>query len=258
VLFRPVSGPELEVIYALLCRSDVPLTRHTLGQRCLPHYADRRTVSRQNLDDALSFLITAHLVQDDEGLTALTHQPEPLSFRLLLLRQLHALAAGEIDPSHETDALYLQLLDHLFVKPDQLYVADVHVEANKLRSVVDIGGISQEKIRSWKRVMAFLGIGHRIAQGFQCRYAPDLLLEILCAWPEREGILQELFESHLALYLPFQTESGELAQAVSCSLLHLNQQQIVLMSAYQDSSSKPYFGDKRWRYLTHGEIGRDQ
>lgn len=250
MLFRPVSGPELEVVYYLVIQSDRPLSRQTLGQHCLPLYADKRAVSRQNLDDALSFLIAARLlVEDSAGFKATASFSAPLSFRLTLLRQLQGLAAGDLEAAHETDALYFQLLDHLFIKPDQLYVADVHAEANKLRPVADAGGISQEKTRSWKRVMAFLGIGQRIAQGFQCRYTPNLLLEILDTWPERKGILQKFFESHLSLYLPFQTQADDLAHAVSCSLLHLHQQQVINMSAYQDSSSKPYFGEKRWRYI---------
>lgn len=249
MLFRPVYGPELEAVYNLVNQSDVPLTRQMISQLCLPLYLDKRAVSRQNLDDALSFLIAAGLVEDKGHLKAITPANESASFRLVLLRQLQALATGEIEAAHETDALYFQLLDQLFIKPDLLYVADVHAEANKLRLVADMGGISQEKIRSWKRVMAFLGIGQRIAQGFQCRYAPDLLIEILGAWSEQEGILQELFENHLALYVPFQTQAGELAQAVSCPLFYLNERQVVNMRSYQDSSSKPYFGEKRWRYI---------
>jgi hypothetical protein len=251
VLFRPVSGPELEVVYSLIRQRDRPLTRPVLNQHCLPLYADKRPLSRQILDDALSFLAAARLIiEDSAGFRAVKPPHTGLSFRLMLLRQLQALATGEVELSHETDALCLQLLDHLFIKPDQLYVADVHSEANKLRPVADVGGISQEKIRSWKRVMAFSGIGQRIAQGFQCRYSPDLLLEILNAWSEREGILQEFFEGHLSLYLPFQTQADDLAQAVSCPLLHLHQQQVIDLKAYQDAASKPYFGEKRWRTIT--------
>lgn len=251
MLFRPVSGTELEVVYSLVCQSDRLLTRSVISQHCLPLYADKRPLSRQILDDALSFLAAARLIiEDNAGFRAVKPSHPALSFRLTLLRQLQALACREVEATHETDTFYFQLLNHLFIKPDKLYVADVHSEANKLRPVADAGGISQEKIRSWKRVMAFLGIGQRIAQGFQCRYSPDLLLEILNAWSEREGILQELFEGHLSLYLPFQTQADDLAQALSCPVLHLHQRQVIGLKAYQDSASKPYFGEKRWRTIT--------
>jgi hypothetical protein len=249
MLFRPVFGQELAVVYKIICQSPAPLKRQAISHYCLPLYADQRAVSRQNLDDAISFLIAAKLVRDRSGLEPTAANNGALSFRLRLLQQLQALAVGTVEPDHQTDSLYFQLLDQLFIKPNRLYIADVHVAANKLRPVKEIGGISQEKIRSWRRVMAFLGVGQRIGQGFQCRYAPDLLLEILSVWPKSEGILQDLFEAHLVHYAPCQTWAGELAQAVSLTLLHLNQQQVVSMSAFQDSSSKPYFGEQRWRHI---------
>lgn len=248
MLFRPVYGPELGAVYNFVSQGTGPVSRQDIYWSFLPTHQDDKVTSTQNIDDALSFLVSAGLVKSNGRFHSPLITPVK-SFRLLVLQQLQALATGEIEPSHKTDPLYFQLLDQLFIKPDVLYIADVHTEANKLRVVADVGGISQEKIRSWKRVMAFLGLGQRIAQGFQCRYAPDLLLEILDAWPEREGILQELFESHLALYMPFQTQAGELAQAVRHSLLYLSQQQVVVMRAYQDSSSKPYFGENRWRHI---------
>ena len=254
MLFRPVYGPELELIYKTICQSETPLTRQALSSRCFPRYTDERVVSRQNLDDAISFLMAAKLIQDSGGFKP-TNSAGTRSFRLTLLRQLQTLASGEIEANHEIDRLYFQLLDQLFIKPDILYINDVHAEANKLRTVTEIGGVSQEKIRSWRRVMAFLGIGRRIANGFQCRYEPDLLIEILSAWSKSEGLLQNLFETHLILYAPYQTQAGELAQAVSQTLLHLNKQRLVCMKAYQDSSSKPYFGEQRWRHITFcGEI----
>ena len=251
MLFRPVSGPEIEVIYTLIAQSPEPLSRQALYQACFPTYLDGRAVSSQSVDDALAFLVSAFLIEEKSGFKLIQPKKTRAPFRLALISQLQKLASGAVEPVNKIDALYFVLLDQLFVKPDQLYISDVHAEANKLRLVVEMGGISQEKIRSWKRVMAFLGVGQRIAQGFQCVYTPKLLQQILSVWSVREGFIQEFLEEHFVHYLPFQTQAGDLAQAVCHSLDYLKQQQIVQMRAYQDSSSKPYFGERRWRYITY-------
>jgi hypothetical protein len=251
MLFRPVYGPELEVIYNLIAQSQTPLSRPMIYQACLPAFFDGRPVSPQSIDDALSFLVAAWLIEDRNGFKAIAPERNQSSFRLTLISHMQSLARGEIVPLHDLDALYFLLLEEMFIRPDRLYVEDVHTEANKLRPVMEMGGISKEKIRSWKRVMAFLGIGQRIADGFCCVYDPTLLQEIIDAWRAREGFIQDLLETHVMNYLPLQTETGALAQAVGQPLLFLQKQQIIHMSAYQDASSKSYFADQRLRYLVY-------
>lgn len=251
MLFRPVYGPEIEVIYTFIKQNPTPVSRQVIYEACLPQYGDKRILSSQSIDDALSFLLAAMLIEDRDGFRIRQSGVTEGSFRLTVIAQMQKLAQREVPPNHELDVQYFLLLQELFIKPDRLYVGDVHAEANKLRSVTELGGVSQEKIRSWKRVMAFLGIGRRVANGFQCVFDPSLLQEIIAAWQTREGFIQDLLEGHFIDYLPFQTQAGELAQAVGQPLWYLQQQQIVQMSAYQDASSKPYFGDRRWRYLVY-------
>lgn len=248
MLFRPVYGPELEVIYQTIAQSNAPLSRQTIHHACLRSYKNNQTISPQSIDDALSFLVAALLIEEQDGFrltnTIINNQP----FQMTLISNLQSLSNHKAKAIQELDVLYFSLLKELFIEKDQLYVEDVHKEANKLRSVSEIGGLSQEKIRSWKRVMSFLGIGKRVATGFQCVYAPKLIQEIIFSW-QKEGFIQEFLESQFYRYLPFQTQEGELAQAVTQPFLYLHQQQIITMRAYQDSSSKPYFGQRRWRYV---------
>ena len=251
MLFRPVYGPELEVIYTFIKQNPTPVARQAIYEACLPQYVNERTISPQSIDDALSFLAAALLIKDQYGFQVHKTGERNISFRLTVIMHMQKLTKGEVHAIHELDRIYFLLLQELFIKPDRLYISDVHVEANKLRPVKELGGISQEKIRSWKRVMTFLGIGQRIASGFQCAYAPTLLQEIIAAWRTREGFIQDLLEGHFIHYLPFQTEAGELAQAVGQPLWYLQQRQIVQMRAYQDASNKPYFGKRRWRYLVY-------
>lgn len=251
MLFRPVSGPELDVVYTFVAQNTEPVSRQAIYQACLPAYKDKCAVSPQSIDDALSFLVAAFLLEDHDGFCLREPGRPTTSFQLTVIIRLQALAGRKITPNHELDSLYLLLLQELFIKPDQLYVSDVHTEANKLRPVAELGGLSQEKIRSWKRVMAYLGIGRRIGDGFQCVYSSTLLQEILSVWGRREGFIQDFLEEHLARYLPYQTQTGDLVHAVGQPLWYLHQQRNILMRPYQDAPNKLYFGEQRLRYLVY-------
>lgn len=248
MLFRPVYGPELAAIYDYVIQKNGTVSRQDIYQSVLPIYRGDKVASTQNIDDALSFLVAAGLITGSRRFQAVL-STDIESFCSVVLQQLQALACGKTEPLHEIDSFYLFILDHLFIKPNRLYVANLHAEVNKLRRVTQMGGISQEKIRSWKRVMTFLGLGHRIGQGFQCVYSPRLLLNIFDMWKEDEGFIQTFLEEHFVDYLPFQTSAGDLAQAVQRPLLHLMTEGKLTMYTRQDSSSKPYLGKKRFRYI---------
>ena len=211
MLFRPVYGPEIEVIYTFIKQNPTPVSRQVIYEACLPQYGDKRILSSQSIDDALSFLLAAMLIEDRDGFRIRQSGVTEGSFRLTVIAQMQKLAQREVPPNHELDVQYFLLLQELFIKPDRLYVGDVHAEANKLRSVTELGGVSQEKIRSWKRVMAFLGIGRRVANGFQCVFDPSLLQEIIAAWQTREGFIQALLEGNFIEYLSFKTEADEVS-----------------------------------------------
>ena len=252
MLIRTVYGPELAAIYSYLVQTNGRLSRHDIHQAFMPVCDDGPTGSTQNIDDALSFLVASGLVQEDTGFHAVSDDSR-LPFRLLALAQLKSLSNGKITAQHEVDALYMLILDELFIKSDRVFVADVHAEANKLRRIKAAGGLSREKIQAWKRVMSFLGVGQRVETGFQCTYAPDLLLSILASWRNKDGLLQSFFESHLTRYLPFETEAGDLAQAIVQPLLYLAGQGRVALAPRQDSPSKPYFGKRQFRHIAGPE-----
>lgn len=248
MLFRPVYGPELNAIWSYIAQA-APVKRAQIYNTFLPTRSDQKTPSKQNIDDALTFLQAAGLVHQDNSHFLASPRESEAPFRLLALARLQALAREERVPSHDTDVLYLQILDQLFIKPDRMYVANVHAEANSLRSITELGGLSQEKIRSWQRVMAFLGIGYRLSKGFQCVIRAELLLAVLRNWTQEAGFIQDFLEKHLVHYLPFQTETGDLASSLAQPLLELSSQGEVRLSARQDAPTKPYFGDRRLRYL---------
>ncbi len=248
MLFRPVYGPELAVIYNCIIQKKSAISRKNIYRCVLPIYQSDKVTSTQNVDDALSFLVATGLIKGSSQFHAVfSNHMKP--FGLIVLQQLQALSCGAIEPFHEIDTLYFFILDQLFIKPNRSYVANLHAEVNKLRLVTQMGGISQEKIRSWKRVMGYLGLGCRIGHGFQCVYSPELLLNIFDTWSNEQGFIQIFLEEHFVNYLPFQAMTGDIAEAVQQPLLHLMTEGELTLYTRQDSSSKPYLGKKSFRYI---------
>lgn len=254
MLFRTVYGPELAAIYEFIRQSDAPLPRRDLHLAFITNEAGQE-VSTQSVDDALSFLESAHLIAETKGRFAVRVPLSTRSFRVGLLRQLRLLELGQLKPLHPLDPHYLAIVTRLFIEPNQLFVNDVHQEANQLDEISTHGGLSREKLQAWRRVMAYLGLGQRLAGGFQCAYAPQLVSEIIEDWPESGGTLQDFFEHHFDCVLPYQTATAELATAVAAPLDYLHAAGRVTMSPLQDSPSKPYFGERKLRQLVRQEVG---
>ncbi len=254
MLFRTVYGPELEAIYHFIVEADAPLSRRAIHAAFIPQHTEGESASTQNVDDALLFLESARLIEANgsgyRGLDSAANEP----FQAKTLRQLRQLEMGLIEPVQPIDPLYMLILTELFIRPNQLFIEDVHREANKLRRVADAGGLSREKLQTWKRVMEFLGVGQRVLSGFRCAYSPPLLLAILDQWPQSEGPLQLFFEEHLDHILPFQTENGDLAHAVKSPLDYLADQGLISLTPLQDSPNKPYFGERCLKRIARLEV----
>lgn len=250
MLFRTVYGPELVAIYRYLVQAHTPIPLQTLYEAFLLSNASTEMLSPQSIDDALAFLLSASLIfQKDHSyqVAKMIHLPP----HLLILRQLNRLARYEIEAKHPLDPLYIQLLDEVFIKQDRLFVEKLHIEANKLRQVKDVGGLNHEKIQAWKRVMTFLGVGKRVGNGFLCVYTPELLQAILSEWEERSASLHVFLENHLNMFLPFKTCSQNLAQPVSETFLHLAERGVVALESRPDSPNRAYFGAKKFQYITY-------
>lgn len=248
MLFRTVYGPELQAIYAFVAQQSAQVrspSRQTIHQAFLSGYSNNEMGSTQSVDDALSFLLSAGLVLERSGDFAAAG--DDARFRVLLLRAMRRLETGQQEPIHPTDALYSLLLSELFVRPNCLFLPDLHGAANELRQVQEVGGLSREKVQAWKRVMEYLGVGRRVGGGWMCAYSPDLIAEIIQTWEHQQGTLQSLLEDCLIRVLPFESQSSDLADCIAAPLEYLAQQGRIALYPLQDSPGKPYFGARRWR-----------
>jgi len=248
MLFRTVYGSELEAIYtAISIRYQGGLvSRASVIDLFVPTINGALTPT-QNVEDALSFLISAQVIRETPN--GFHPVQSPLPFRLFLLNQLRRLALGQLEPHHPQDPLYLMLYDSLFVTPDVTFVADLHSAANQISRVQQLGGLGREKVQAWKRIMAYLGLGYRAFDGFLAVVNPRLAQDILDHWGQDSATLDQFFERHWARFLPFRARTGDAAQAIQQSLLYLMKRNKLSLTALQDSPSRAYFLPQRMRAI---------
>jgi hypothetical protein len=250
MLFRTVYGPELEAIYNFVSKRNTPISRQTIHNTFSPVPLNVNSISTQNIDDALSFLMSANLVSESGG-HYIALEPSDISFELFVIRRLLQLSKYELEIHNPIDPLYMYIFDELFVKSDQLFILDIHKEANKLQLVSEVGGLSKEKIQSWKRVMEFLGMGRRISTGFQFVYSVDLVLDIFNNWEQTEAPLQSFFEEHFSKYLPYRTTQGGLPQSLESTLLYLEKINSLNLYSRQDIPNRAYFGEMKYKFISY-------
>jgi hypothetical protein len=246
MLFRPVYGPELAAIHEAIEQAGASgITSATIYTLFVPGYREGERRPTQNVDDALAFLHAAHLAQSDAG-TWYAPSPGAGDFRIHVLAHLRQLQVGTLPERHPADALYLLLLEELYVKPRLRLVHDLLVQANRLEAVQAVGGLNREKLQGWRRVLCYLGMGVQVHGEFL--FAPDAALvdTILRLAPDPNGSLQTLIEGHLSRYLPCCDLRGDLTPGLETCLERLVQERRLRLLAQQDSPTRPY-GQARHR-----------
>jgi hypothetical protein len=252
MLFRTVYGPELEAIYEFIHDTNNRVNRKIIHQYFSSYKMDKKHFSTQNIDDALSFLVSANLITEKKG-HFITNESDEISFKLLCIKKLQQLTRHKTKIHHLYDPYYFYIFEELFVKLDKFFILDLHKEVNQLKSVTEIGGLSKEKIQSWKRVMEFLGIGLRVSTGFQFVYSIDLITEIINRWGKVEGTLQSFFDDHFSSYLPCCSNRGQLPKSLEKGLLFLEMTNSLQLFSKHDTPSKIYFDERKYNYIyIHG------
>lgn len=245
MLFLTVYGPELESLFYYILKytqQEGSIGREQLYSAYVPQTAFAHKGQTKNIEDAVNYLKAARLIGEDKAyFCILSNVDMSLPFATLLLHQFRQLEHISTQLPL-LDLLYITLLEQLYIAPNRVWISDLHTATNQLDLAQQIGGISQEKIGAWKRVMEFLGLGYRMGGGFYCLYQPELLHDIALRWPLIEGTLQEFFEGFLQSWVPCLTGRGEVAQPVAHALEHLAQTESICLYSKQDSPSRPYFG----------------
>lgn len=255
MLFRTVYGPELAAIFNYIQKQNeqqVYPTKEMLFDCFIPRLSPDQFQTSQNVEDALSFLSSAQVIEYELGwrVTPIASST-PIPFRLLVLMQIQRISTGQIPEQHPLDPIYGQILSELFVSPDKTYIDNLHLEVNRLSIVRTNGGLSKEKLQAWKRVMQFFGIGVRVQNGFLCSYTPLIINQIVSMWEKEQGTLQEFIENHFSRFLPCTNRNGEIAKCAANTLLWLHEQGQINLLPLQDSPTRFYFYEKKIRGLQH-------
>lgn len=254
MLFLTVYGPELESLFCSIHHHTQCKGAMSYEQICatyVPTSIVARRGQTKNIDDALGYLKAARLVEGEKFYTSpLPVLDTTIPFGMLLLSQFRKMENVSSTLS-AYDLLYITLLESLYIKPQRVWISDLHAEINQLALARQIGGISQEKVGAWKRVMEFLGIGYRMGNGFYCIFKPELVQVVVQRWPAIQGTLQEFLEGYLQDWFPCLSAQGDIAPSIAATLEQLASNGFIRLSPQQDSPARPYFGN---RYLKGIEI----
>ena len=242
MLYRTVYGPELKVIYEYVAAAGVQGQERTaIHAAFVPEPTGPASAPTQNVDDALAFLVSAHLLTHEDGVfRAQSHALDDTAFRIQALLNLRQVQTGKLPAQHVTDPTYMLLLEELYAKPRQLIVRQLPVQANRLAPVQAVGGLNREKLQGWRRVMCYLGLGIPLQGEFV--FAPDmeLMMALIQLSGVQEGSLQALIEEYLARYLPCTDQNGELTPAIEHCLIALMKTGRLRLYEQQDAPSRPY------------------
>ena len=239
MLFKTIYGPELHTVFNFIF-SNGSAGKELLYESFLP-VINGELAPKTNLDDAISFLISANLViKNDLG----KYEVEPCeNFRLHLLENIRDIQLGRVLPRHPLDPWYLNLIDEIFVKPNRLLAFRLHQLTNAT-NVPEV--LSEERVNAWRRVIEYLGLGSRMNSGFLCSYDPQLIWEILLKWNQSEGSLEILLDEQISKYLPWRNKDGDISDALRIPLQILVRENFIRLEKRQDSPYRGYLSDYKW------------
>lgn len=244
MLFRTVYGPELQAVYTFVTRRGVATTESL--QRWFVQ-EQVTTTEGANLGEAMAFLLALKLLhRDHEQPETLFATPVP-EFRLGVLERLNEVHEQPNEHTHELDPWFSGILRQCFVKPNHLYVQDLHRVVNAEKLPVPC---SEEKVTAWRRVMEYLGCGRRMGPGFLATYRVELVKAILRRWA-REGPLED-FLRFAERYIPTLTSTGDISEAISNPLLHLEALGHLKLSTRGDFAGRAYLGERRLKWISMG------
>lgn len=248
MLFKTVYGPELQSITEFIAKKS-PVNKEKLYHTFIPLVSGERG-NTTNLDDALSFLTSCHMIKRNNNGTYesnITTSP----FHIQFLASLRRIQQDQTCRMHPNDGWFFEIIDHLFIHPDEVIHFGLH---KKINSLLASEPFSEEKFNAWKRVLEFAGVGRRVYSGFLCTYHPDRVIEIIENWTEFEGPLQVFLEEHFNKFLPWQTKNGEMSRSLSIPLNHLHSQNIIRLSIKQDLPHRLYSGMQKSNWITKGDL----
>lgn len=143
--------------------------------------------------------------------------------------------------------IFASLFEQLFVKPDRMFVTNIHYQVNSKFNKTLVG---HEKINAWKRMMECWGLGRRLYSGFYALPQQTLMQDIVSGIEKWEGALHPFCENIIHPILPCVTSEGRIFRGVIFCLMALHHENRIQLSYKQDLPYKSYGPQNELNWIT--------
>lgn len=237
MLFQMCYGPEIRSIYEII-RREQKQTIHELKEKF--QYSGEGDITSL-IDGALVLLKDLQFVNQENQVY---FPVEPQWSVIEIFKKLRAIS--QVKQEDSLNYVFSTLYEELFVKPDRLFLVNMHYHIN---SKFDKTMVGHEKVNAWKRIMEYFGLGRRVYAGFYALPHLGLLKEILSAVGPWEGGLHPFCENKLHPIIPCITGDGNVFKGLLFGLVSLNDQGYIELSYKQDLPFKAYGPEHQWNWI---------
>ncbi|SMP32046.1 MULTISPECIES: hypothetical protein [Laceyella] len=237
MLFQMCYGPEIPSIYEMI-KENPRITIDELKE--IFQYTTATDISSL-IENTISFLMTIQFIEKKEsGYLAICGDWDVIMF----LKRLVEISKNE--PTNSLNYVFTTLYYELFIKPNKLYIEDVHYSVNKHFNEIMVG---KEKINAWKRIMEFFGLGYRMYTGFYALPHLSLLQQLVKRSGSFSGSLYQYCLDNIHPIIPC-IHQGQIFDGLLMGLSFLNKEEIIHLERKQDLPY-PSFGSKQqWNWIT--------
>ncbi len=240
MLFQMCYGPEVQEVYEFI-RNKPGIDITILAEKF--RYMETDKISSL-IESALTILVDLQFVYR-AGKNYYPVEDRLWSNREVILKLQKIVLSGK-QKDESLNYVFASMYDQLFVKPDTLFVTNLHYQVNRKFNKTLIG---HEKINAWKRMMECWGLGRRVYSGFYALPHFSLLSEIINYAGEWEGGLHPFCETIINPILPCVTDEGNIFKGLIYGLIFLHDLNVLHISYKQDLPYKSYGPNNEYNWI---------
>ncbi|KWX72146.1 hypothetical protein AMQ84_26030 [Paenibacillus riograndensis] len=231
MLFQMCYGPEIEVIYEEL-RAKPGMD--TIELKTKFQFKEEGDITSL-IECALTVLEDLQFIYKDKAQFYVSQNKAWTNKRVF--QRLREISTSDAIHSDSLDHIFATIFEQLFVKPDRLFVSNIHNQVNSQLIKTVVG---HEKINAWKRMMECWGLGRRVYSGFYALPQLSLMKSIIERSETWEGGLHLFCEKFIHPVIPCLTSEGKIYKAIIFSLMGLAEAGEIELSYVQDLPYKSY------------------
>lgn len=237
MLFQMCYGPEIKSMFECL-KNEPGLTISEIKEK---YQYDSSGDVKSLVDSVFVFLKELEFIEQKEDRNYIS---TPQWSTVEMFRRLNAMSKKG---NEETlNYVFSSLYETLFVKPDKLFVSNLHYHVNSYYGKTIVG---TEKVNAWKRIMECYGLGRRVYSGFYALPRLELLVEIINEIGVWEGPLHQYCERYINPILPCITAEGNVYRGLLHGLNALHEKGIIEINNKQDLPYKSYGQEYNWNWI---------